>query len=202
MGTEDHSVVLRDGSASQRRGPATTIIPITRDQGLEIEETEKHEKVVGELLWTVTRSRPDAMFAVAKMGSGTLRCPMKVCEVGEQVKGFLGETIGDGLMFLEVDAEGDDLQEVFTGRLIVLPKNELKGRQHTEFLQPCSLSHSRVMLAFQYSSHVLWQNHLIVSLEGRVEDLQDVVEGIRLIHLRQIKVLDLPPPGSVKGADA
>ena len=100
-------------------------IPITRDQGLEIEEAEKDElitkesiraaqKVVGELLWTVTRSRPDAMFAVAKMGSGTLRCPTKVCEVGEQVKGFLRETIGDGLMFLEVDVEGDDLLEVFT----------------------------------------------------------------------------------------
>ena len=53
-------------------------IPITRDHDFEIEEEEEKEaitveairraqKVVGELLWTVTRSRPDAMFAVAKV---------------------------------------------------------------------------------------------------------------------------------------
>ena len=99
-------------------------IPITRDQGLEIEEEDAKEsitvedirraqKVVGELLWTVTRSRPDAMFAVAKMGSGTLRCPRKVCEVGDQVKGYLKDTREDGLMFVG-DSGENDLLEVFT----------------------------------------------------------------------------------------
>ena len=63
-------------------------IPITRDQAMEIEEdgletegrvelVREAQKCVGELLWAVTRSRPDIMFAVSKMGSGILRNPAK-----------------------------------------------------------------------------------------------------------------------------
>ena len=47
-------------------------IPITQDQSLEIEENgdpeDEARRQVGELLWTVTRTRPDLMYAVSKMG--------------------------------------------------------------------------------------------------------------------------------------
>ena len=59
-------------------------LPITRDQSLEIEEEKEpagavreaqRQVAVGELLWTVTRTRPDLMYAVSKMGSAVLRNP-------------------------------------------------------------------------------------------------------------------------------
>ena len=69
-------------------------IPITRDQAMDIEEevmeadgraerVRDAQKGVGELLWMVTRSRPDLMFAVSKMGSGILRNPSGSLAIGE-----------------------------------------------------------------------------------------------------------------------
>ena len=146
-------------------------IPITRDQGLEIEEEEVKEsitvedirraqKVVGELLWTVTRSRPDAMFAVAKMGSGTLRCPRKVCEVGDQVKGYLKDTKGDGLMFLGDSGENDCL-EVFTDASF--------GDQ----------SYGCVMVLI-HGSPVLWKcgKQGASSLSTAESELQEIIDGM------------------------
>eukprot|EP00435_Cladocopium_sp_Y103_P015876 s5448_g3.t3 len=58
-------------------------IPITRDQAqLPEEEEEKTPELIrsaqqatGELLWLVTRTRMDLMYAVAKMGSCVVRAP-------------------------------------------------------------------------------------------------------------------------------
>ena len=65
-------------------------IPISREQALmepDPQEAITPEKVklaqqhVGELLWLVTRSRPDLMFAVACMGSNITKAPAKVSMV-------------------------------------------------------------------------------------------------------------------------
>ena len=145
-------------------------IPITRDQGFKIEEEEEKaitveairraQKVVGELLWTVTRSRPDAMFAVAKMGSGTLRCPGKVCEVGDQVKGYLKETWADGLMFPGNCGE-NDLLEVFTDASF--------GDQ----------SYGCVMVLL-HGSPVLWKcgRQSTSSLSTAESELQEIIDGM------------------------
>ena len=146
-------------------------IPITRDQGFEIEEEEEKEaitveairraqKVVGELLWAVTRSRPDAMFAVAKMGSGTLRCPGKVCEVGDQVKGYLKETWADGLMF-PANCGENDLLEVFTDASF--------GDQ----------SYGCVMVLL-HGSPVLWKcgRQSTSSLSTAESELQEIIDGM------------------------
>lgn len=146
-------------------------IPITRDQGFEIEEEEEKEsistedirraqKVVGELLWTVTRSRPDVMFAVAKMGSGTLRCPKKVREVGDQVKGYLKDSKGDGLMFPEDSGENTYL-EVFTDASF--------GDQ----------SYGCVMVLV-HGSPVLWKcgKQSTSSLSTAESELQEIIDGM------------------------
>ena len=146
-------------------------IPITRDQGLEIEEEEEKEsitvedvrraqKVVGELLWTVTRSRPDVMFAVAKMGSGTLRCPKKVCEVGDQVKGYVKETRGDGLMF-HGEVGDNDFLEVFTDASF--------GDQ----------SYGCVMVLL-HGSPILWKcgKQTTSSLSTAESELQEIIDGM------------------------
>ena len=83
-------------------------IPITRDQALmepDPQELITPEKVklaqqhVGELLWLVTRSRPDLMFAVACMGSNITRAPGKVSTVASQCRGYLKPDVDGGLRF-------------------------------------------------------------------------------------------------------
>lgn len=59
-------------------------IPIGRDLAAELLETEdsptadqirKAQKAVGELLWLLTRSRPDLMYVMARMCSQVSKCP-------------------------------------------------------------------------------------------------------------------------------
>jgi hypothetical protein len=65
-------------------------IPVTRDQAhIEapastptLEEVRGAQKCVGEVLWLLTRSRPDLMYGVSRMGSNVLKNPVKVMELG------------------------------------------------------------------------------------------------------------------------
>ena len=82
-------------------------IPITRDQSVMPEEDEEKDavkvreaqKATGEALWLVTRTRPDLMFSVSRMGSNVLRFPTRVLQIFDQVKGYLSMTPDDGLVF-------------------------------------------------------------------------------------------------------
>ena len=96
-------------------------IPITRDQSVLLEELEegvtpekvkRAQKEVGELLWLVTRSRPELMFAVSKMGSATTKAPDQVHEVYKQAMGYLLSHPSDGLVF-DVKSEDPWLLEAF-----------------------------------------------------------------------------------------
>ena len=95
-------------------------IPISKDQVLRLEE-EDHTKspedvkaaqrATGELMmWLVTRSRPDWMFALSKMSQATLKNPKEVLMVAKQVWKYLRKTKAEGL---ELKAGGKDL-EVYT----------------------------------------------------------------------------------------
>ncbi|CAL1130775.1 unnamed protein product [Cladocopium goreaui] len=94
-------------------------IPISKDQVLRLEE-EDHTKspedvkaaqrATGELMWLVTRSRPDLMFALSKMSRATLKNPKEVLMVAKQVWKYLRKTKAEGL---ELKAGGKDL-EVYT----------------------------------------------------------------------------------------
>lgn len=80
-------------------------IPMTRDGPSEIqrpptpEEVREAQRVTGELLWLVTRSRPDLMFPVAKMSAKVLHNPIWVVEAAQQVWGYLANTEEDGLLY-------------------------------------------------------------------------------------------------------
>ena len=79
-------------------------IPITKDQALKLEETEEHrssedvrmaQKVTGELMWMVTKSRPDLMFLLAKMSQSTLKSPREVASVARQAWKYLRRTASE-----------------------------------------------------------------------------------------------------------
>lgn len=69
------------------------------EQNLTPEKIRQAQKAVGEMLWLVTRSRPDVMFAVAKMGADVTRNPTKVLEIYHQCLGYLATTSKEGLKF-------------------------------------------------------------------------------------------------------
>ena len=88
-------------------------IPITRAQsqaekaedGKTPESIRLAQKQVGEVLWVVTRTRPELMYATAIMGSLTLKSPTVVAEIYDQILGYLQSTPRDGLVFRRKDLD-------------------------------------------------------------------------------------------------
>ena len=96
-------LLLKDSEEIKKRK-----IPITRDQALmpaELEENRTSEsirdaqKAVGEMLWLVTRSRPDLMFSTARIGANATKHPSRVMAIYQQLKGYLKATEDEGLVF-------------------------------------------------------------------------------------------------------
>ena len=70
-------------------------VPITRDQSQLPDHEEDRtpeliklaQKATGEMLWLVTRTRTDLMYAVSKMESSVTKAPKEVLQIYEQIKG-------------------------------------------------------------------------------------------------------------------
>ncbi|CAL1129507.1 unnamed protein product [Cladocopium goreaui] len=94
---------------SKEHGLKERKIPISRDQSLmettadppTAEQIKQCQKEVGEALWLVTRTRPDLMFAVSRMGSNITKSADAVLEVSRQLKGYLLKTKEEGLKYDE-----------------------------------------------------------------------------------------------------
>eukprot|EP00438_Fugacium_kawagutii_P030710 Skav213064 [mRNA] locus=scaffold364:594309:601403:- [translate_table: standard] len=93
-------------------------IPITRDQAAmedkgelpTAEAVRACQKVVGEMLWLVTRTRPDIMFALARMGSNITKTPEAVLEAATQLKGYIKRTQNEGIKFSTLEDSEIQLQ--------------------------------------------------------------------------------------------
>lgn len=150
-------------------------IPISREQSAELscpepepqlEDVRGAQKVVGELLWLLTRSRPDLMFAMSKLCASVLRSPKKVIEISSQVKGYLKATLEEGLKFTKEDAEEARALKVFTDASFAPDGGESHG---------CVL----VMLG---TSLISWKSgrQSTISLSTAAAELSEVVEGMAL----------------------
>ena len=150
-------------------------IPISRDQVTELLTAEKEpqleevrgaQKVVGELLWMLTRTRPDLMFAMSKLCSSVLRSPRKVQEIAMQVKGYLKLTAEEGIRFVKNDAEEAMVLKVFTD---------------ASFAPDGGESHGCVLVKLG-SSLISWKSgkQTMISLSTAEAELSEVVEGMAL----------------------
>ena len=146
-------------------------IPITRDQAVEVDEDAEDgqrsiqnireaQKNVGEILWTVTRTRPDLMFSASKMGGGVLKNPLKVIEIAAQVKGYLLQTCEEGITF-DGDWEDHPGLEVYT------------DASYGDRAHGC-------VMVFIYGSLVLWRSgrQPTASMSTAEAELLEVVEGL------------------------
>ena len=83
----------------------TANVPLVRWDEPEPEDTtpegvKEAQAITGALLWAVTRSRPDLMFAVAKMSQFCTKSPQRVVELGHQVLAYVKHTLDYGIDFL------------------------------------------------------------------------------------------------------
>ena len=110
-------------------------IPITRDQAAmepekgspTLEEVRRCQKEVGEVLWVVTRSRPDLMYAVARMGANVTKAASKVLETASQVRGYLKKTKNEGLCFSSQDEEAEVTIQAFSDSSFAPESEESHG---------------------------------------------------------------------------
>ena len=103
--------------AMKAEGLVERKVPIARHQS-SMEEEEKPsaemvrwcQKAVGEALWLMTRTRPDIMFTVSKMGGGATKSANQVKEIAAQLKGYLKRTSEEGLRYEEKKEEEVELE--------------------------------------------------------------------------------------------
>ena len=76
------------------------IIEIEEEQEIKPEEVKEAQRIVGELLWLVTRSRMDLMYVTARLAQHVLRAPRAVKRLSRQVWSYLRRTLHQGLLFL------------------------------------------------------------------------------------------------------
>ena len=161
--------MLARGDTKERR------IPITREQAADLTQPEETptplqvkeaQKVVGELLWTLTRTRPDLMFSMSRLCSNTLKSPVKVKEISDQVKGYLRKTAEEGLKFKK-----DEEQEAKTMRVYT----------DASFAPDGGESHGCVIVKVG-SSLLAWKSgrQSMVTLSTAEAELLEVVEGFAL----------------------
>ncbi|CAE7943851.1 GIP [Symbiodinium sp. KB8] len=76
-------------------------------------EIKQAQKRVGELMWLMSRTRPDLQYIVALMSSRLLRTPELVNRIGQRLLDYLNETIGYRIKLVQ-DEEEDFALNVFT----------------------------------------------------------------------------------------
>ena len=97
--------LLRRNLGSEEETWKKRKIPMMKDIIPEVEEDptkdqiREAQRVTGELIWLVTRTRPDLMFVVSRMASQVLRSPCWVKDMASQVWGYLNVTQKEGVIY-------------------------------------------------------------------------------------------------------
>ena len=147
-------------------------IPITRDQSIMPVEAESDrtpaqiqqaQKATGEALWLVTRTRPDLMFSVSRMGSNITKYPCRVLEIYDQLKGYLASNPDDGLVF-------STLEEV---------ERTLDVETDSSFAPSGEASHGAYIVTL-CGCPIFWRSgrQSLVTLSTAESEMVEVVEGM------------------------
>eukprot|EP00438_Fugacium_kawagutii_P027662 Skav216273 [mRNA] locus=scaffold8122:5963:7699:+ [translate_table: standard] len=79
-----------------------------------LEDTREAQRIVGELVWLVTRTRPDLMYAASRLAHYICLCPSRVRMLGQHVWEYLVMTTHDGLMFQVEEEDEEPMMELFS----------------------------------------------------------------------------------------
>ena len=75
------------------------IVEIFAEEEVSEEDIKEAQRIVGELLWLVTRTRVDLMYVTAKLSQWVLKAPKEVKRISKQIWGYLKRTRAQGLLF-------------------------------------------------------------------------------------------------------
>lgn len=164
-------------------------IPMTRDAPGDIpekvtaEQVREAQRIAGELLWLVTRTRPDVMFTVAKMASMVLHHPVWVKEMASQIWGYLVVTQREGLVY----KKKKDLE----------PWDEdsgLKSYADASFSPGGEESHGCVVVSLR-GGPLVWRSSKqgSVTLSTAEAELNELIEGLMLGESVAAVVEELEP---------
>ncbi len=164
-------------------------IPFTKEAPKELTENPNPDsvrtaqKIVGELLWLVTRTRPDLMYAVSRLSSATLSNPGWVGEAAPQVWGYLAATWEEGILYQKVEDEGD--WEDGGG---------IEAFSDASFAPGGEESHGAVVVALR-GGLLLWKSgkQPTVSLSTAEAELNELIEGLMVGESVAALVQELEP---------
>ena len=149
-------------------------IPFSKDSPRDIPEIPTPEKVkaaqkaVGELLWLVTRTRPDLMYAVSRLSSASLSQPGWVVEAAHQVWGYLASTLNEGVRY-QGGGEKDQWEEGCG----------IESYADASFAPGGEESHGAVLVTLR-GGPLLWKSgrQSTVSLSTAEAELNELIEGL------------------------
>ena len=133
------------------------------------EEVQAAQKVAGELLWVVTRTRPDLAFVTSRLASHVTRAPRWVQKVGLQAFKFLNGTSAVGLTFTPDTGVGWDGAD----------RAGLQVYTDSSFAPGGALSHGCVMVKWQ-NSVIAWKSSRqgFPALSTAECELMEMIEGV------------------------
>ena len=160
----NHESYVKDLVGRQVGEEKEKMIPISRDQDpTTLEKIRQCQREVGDLLWLVSRSRPDLMYATSRMGSHVTKATSAVVETAPQVAGYLKRTAGEGLLYKE-EKEKEPTIRVFTDASFS-PEGEESHGCFVVMLNDCLL---------------FWRSgrQSTITLSTAESDLNEIVEGM------------------------
>ena len=168
-------LLRRNLGENEKRWPKRKI-PMTRDTPGEIEkppspeEVREAQRVTGELLWLVTRTRPDLMFPIAKMSAKVLHNPVWVREAAQQVWGYLASTMEEGIIY----QRSEELKPWEEG-------SGLQAFSDASFSPGGEESHGSVIITLR-GGLLVWRSskQSMVTLSTAEAELNEVIEGLML----------------------
>ena len=75
------------------------VVEIAPEEDPCAKDVKEAQRIVGELLWLVTRTRVDLMFVTAKLSQWVLKAPKEVIRMSRQIWAYLKKTRHQGLLF-------------------------------------------------------------------------------------------------------
>lgn len=145
------------------------IIEIDEEQEIKPEEVKEAQRIVGELLWLVTRSRMDLMYVTARLAQHVLRAPRAVKRLSRQVWSYLRRTLHQGLLFLHDPGCG------WAGE----PKKRLEAFSDASFAPAGQHSIGSVIIQWN-GSPMLWRGgkQPYLTMSAAEAELTEAVEAI------------------------
>ena len=78
----------------------------TPEEDIQECQVKEAQRVVGELLWLVTRTRPDVAFITSRLAQMVLKSPKMVVKLSDQIWRYLKSTKEEGLSFMPTRGVG------------------------------------------------------------------------------------------------